>query len=113
MPLKRVELVEELLQECVDLLPAGTLERRLDFGKQEIICRHEPEKAIETLPILLSDPTDRDRFLTLMAKLLADQRVKNSITPEQAQMAKRIRGICEAGARGASSLRSEPVSVRR
>src|SRR5450755_1130666 len=113
VPLKRVELVEEILREYVDLLPAGTLERQLNFGKQEIICRHEPEKAIETLPILLSDPTDRDRFLTLMAKLLADPRVKSSITPEQAQMAKRIGGICEAGARGASSLRSETVSVRR
>ena len=98
LPLERVELVEEILQEYVDLLPAWTpRERQLNVGKQEIICRHEPKKALETLPILLSDPTDRDRFLTLIDKLLADPRVNESITPEQAKMAKRIRKLCETG----------------
>ena len=42
-------------------------------------------------------PTDRDRFLTLIDKLLADPRVNESITPEQAKMAKRIRKLCETG----------------
>lgn len=97
VPLKHVELVEEILQEHMDLLPAGTLERRLDFGKQEIICGHEPEKAFETLPILLSNPTDRGRFLKLIDTVLADQRIKESITPEQAEMAQRIRELCKAG----------------
>jgi hypothetical protein len=32
-----------------------------------------------------------------MDKLLADPRVNESITPEQAKMAKRIRNLCEAG----------------
>ena len=113
LPLERVELVEEILQEYVELLPAWTpRERQLNVGKQEIICRHEPKKALETLPILLSDPTDRDRFLTLIDKLLADPRVNESITPEQAKMAKRIRKLCETGER-TSSLRSETATVGR
>jgi pimeloyl-ACP methyl ester carboxylesterase len=96
LPLERVELVEEILEEYADLLPRETpRERQLNVGRQEIICRHEPEKALKTLPILLSEPTDRDRFLTLMDKLLADPRVNESITPEQAKMAKRIRNLCE------------------
>jgi pimeloyl-ACP methyl ester carboxylesterase len=98
LPLERVELVEEILEEYVDLLPAWTpRERQLNVGKQEIICRHEPKKALETLLILLSEPTDRERFLTLIDKLLADRRVNESITPEQAKMAKRIRNLCETG----------------
>lgn len=115
LPLERVELVEEMLQEYADLLPARTpLERQLDLGKQEIICRHEPEKALETFPILLSDPTDRDRFLTLVDKLLADPRVNESITPEQAKMAKRIRKLCETGGkRRTSNLASQTASVGR
>ena len=77
LPLERVEHVKELMQEYVDLLPAWTSrERGLMVGKQEIIWRHEPEKALDTLPILLSDPTDRDRFLALIHKLLADPRVQ-------------------------------------
>jgi len=114
LPLERVELVEEILQEYVDLLPAWTpRERQLNAGKQEIICRHEPEKALETLPVLLSDPKDLDRFLTLVDKLLADPRVNQSITPGQAKMAKRIRKLCETGGKRTSSLRSETASVGR
>jgi len=114
LPLGRVELIEEILQEYVDLFPAWTpLERRLNIGKQEIICRHAPEKALETLPVLLSDPTDRDRFLTLVDKLLADPRVNESLTPEQAKMAKRIRKLCEAGVSAPAVLRSETASVGR
>ncbi|MBV8418102.1 MAG: DUF3141 domain-containing protein, partial [Verrucomicrobia bacterium] len=98
LPLERVKLTEEILEEYADLLPAWTpRERQLNVGKQEIICRHEPKKALETLPILLSDPTDRERLLTLIDKLLADRRVNESITPEQAKMAKRIRKLCETG----------------
>ena len=98
LPLERVELAEEILEEYADLLPAWTpRERQLNVGQQEIICRHEPKKALETLPILLSDPTDRERLLTLIDKLLADRRVNESITPEQAKMAKRIRKLCETG----------------
>jgi hypothetical protein len=47
--------------------------------------------------MLLSDPKDRDRFLTLIDKLLADPRLNESITPAQAKMAKRIRNLCKAG----------------
>jgi hypothetical protein len=112
LPLERVELIDEMLQEYVDLLPAWTpLERRLNVGKQEIICRREPKKALETLPILLSDPTDRNRFLTLIDKLLADPRVNESITPEQAKLAKRIRRLCETGVSAPAVLRSETASI--
>ena len=61
-------------------------------GEQEIIARYEPEKAVETLPVLVAEPKDRDRLLTLLERVLADQRVQR-IQPsaEQKAMLARIR----------------------
>ena len=95
--LARVELIKGLLKEYADLLPGSrsSHQRRALVGKQEIICRYAPKQALETLPILLCDPADRERFLILIHKLLDDPRVNGSITPEQARMAERMRSVCE------------------
>jgi hypothetical protein len=63
-------------------------------GEQEIIARYEPEQALLTLPALLAERADRDRFLTLLDKLMADQRVQSvQPSPEQVAMVERIRSV--------------------
>jgi len=95
LPLKRFELKQEMIEDYRDLLPDLSPEQwRRIRGEQEIICRYEPDKAIETLPKLLSNRTDRKRFVTLAEKLLADKRIQaQGVTDEQARMFERIRGI--------------------
>jgi hypothetical protein len=93
LPLARVQLAQELMEEYREFLPDLALDevRRIG-GEQEIIARYEPERAIETLPALLADRADRDRLLTLLERVLADERVQR-IQPsaEQTAMLARIR----------------------
>jgi hypothetical protein len=77
------------------LLPKLPLdEMRRIGGEQEIIARYERDKAIETLPVLLSERKDRQRLLTLLDRVLADKRVQR-IKPsaEQAATLARIRSV--------------------
>ena len=95
LPLSRLQLAHDLLEEYRDLLPDLPLdEARRIGGEQEIIARYEPEKAVQTLPFLLSDANDRDRLLTLLDRVLRDKRVQR-IQPsaEQSAMLARIRGV--------------------
>ena len=56
LPLSRLELAHELLDDYRELLPDLPLDQvRRIAGEQEIIARYEPERAVETLPLLLSD----------------------------------------------------------
>jgi len=83
------------------LLPelASDEARRIE-GEQEIIARYEPDKAIDTLQVLLAKPQDRDRLLTLLERVLADKRVP-SIQPstQQKAMLERIRSVLGTVAR--------------
>jgi len=95
LPLARVQLKHELVEAYKDLLPDIPWEtaRRIR-GEQEIIVRYEPEQALATLPVLLADPADRSRLLTLLERLLADPRVEAlGHTPEQEAMLARIREV--------------------
>jgi hypothetical protein len=102
LPLARVQLAQELLDDYRDLLPDLALDevRRIG-GEQEIIARYEPKRAVETLTALLPDRADRDRLLTLLERVLADERVQR-IQPsaEQTAMLARIRQVL--GATGGS-----------
>ena len=55
-------------------------------GEQEIIVRYEPERALATLPKLLADPGDREKLVTLVRRLLADERVQRT-KPSTEQLA--------------------------
>jgi pimeloyl-ACP methyl ester carboxylesterase len=95
LPLARVQLKHELVEEYKDLLPDIPWEtaRRIR-GEQEIIVRYEPEQALATLPMLLADPADRGRLLALLERLLDDARVQAlGGTPEQEAMLARIRDV--------------------
>ena len=85
-------------------------------GEQEIIVRYEPEQAIATLPELLADRADRERLLTLLDRLLADERMQRvKPSTEQLAMLQVIGGRSRraaAGSRRASSGAVEPARRR-
>ncbi len=92
IPLSRLEIKHELMEKFKDLLPdLEEDERRRIRGIQEIICRFEPDKAVETLPRLLANENDKKRFKTLLDRLLADPRFSSeNLTKEQQHMVDRI-----------------------
>ena len=109
LPLSRLQLAHELIEDYRQLLPdIPPDEARRIGGEQEIIARYEPEKAVETLPLLLAKVQDRDRLLTLLESVLADKRVQR-IQPsaQQKAMLARIRGVL-----GSVSRRPRMVAAR-
>jgi len=110
LPLSRLQLKLELMGDYRELLPAvAPDEARRIRGEQEIIVRYEPEKAIQTLPVLLAERAERDRLLTLLDRLLADKRVQH-VEPSADQMAmlERIRSVLGS----AGSWRPQVVAAR-
>jgi Mlc titration factor MtfA (ptsG expression regulator) len=66
-------------------------------GEQDIIVRYEPERALETLPALVTDAKDRDRLVALYQRLLADKRFQGlQATDEQMAMLGRARDVLHA-----------------
>jgi hypothetical protein len=77
IPLARPELRRDLDQDYAEFLPAmPRAEMRRIRGEQDIIVRYEPERALDTLPKRLAGPADRERLLTLITRLLADERMR-------------------------------------
>lgn len=95
LPLSRLVMRHELAEAYADYVPELSIEQwRRIRGEQEIIARYEPEQALGTLPVLLANRADRERLLTLLDKLMADERVQSTKpTPEQLAMLERIRGV--------------------
>jgi hypothetical protein len=94
LPLAQLELKKKLMAKFGYLLPRLTPDQmRVIRGNQEVICRHEPERAVTTLPLLLSDSTDRERFLTLLDAVVEDYSAVFGITEEQSAMLTRIRNL--------------------
>jgi pimeloyl-ACP methyl ester carboxylesterase len=95
LSLARLHIRKELMEEYSELFPdISHHERRRIRGEQEIICRYEPEKAIETLPTLLADPEDRQRFQALLDLLPTDPRfLPKDVAREQSQMLNLIKGM--------------------
>jgi hypothetical protein len=87
LPLSQFETKEELIAEYKALLPdlPRDVMRRIR-GEQDLIVEFEREKAIETLPLLLSDAADRDRLLEFFQRLLGDRRMQQ-IEPSAEQRA--------------------------
>lgn len=98
LPLSRLVLRKELAHSYAEYLPDLPLDQwRRIRGEQEIITRYEPEQAIATLPDLLREHDDRDRLLTLIDKLMADERVlPTPPTPAQLAMVARLRDLLNA-----------------
>lgn len=95
LPLSRLELRQELAEEYEKYLPdIEPHEWRRVRGEQEIITQYEPERAVESLPRLLADASDRKRLVTLLGRLMSDERVLTaSPTAGQMAMLERIRHV--------------------
>jgi pimeloyl-ACP methyl ester carboxylesterase len=106
LPLARFELKTELAREYADLLPPLTPEQwHVIRGRQEVICRHEPQQALQSLPGLLASAAERRRFLAVIDRLLADPRVQaGRATSAQRAMARRIRDLLSVPAGKAPHL---------
>jgi len=91
-PLARIELKAQIARDYRDLLPAlESDEWHRIRGRQEIICRYEPEQALATLPTLLASADDRERFLMVLDRLLTDPRIPaDRVSAKQRAMAARI-----------------------
>jgi hypothetical protein len=102
VPLSRIERKAALIKEYAELLPdLPEREWKLTRGRQYNIVRYEPERALSTLPQLLVDPGDRERFLQVMDHVANDREFVGDPTPEQLEMVQRIRRVLhvENGAR--------------
>jgi hypothetical protein len=85
--LSRLQVRQELRNDYRELLPAMPDDQwRRVRGEQEIIVRYEPEQALATLPKLLAHRGDRQKLVTLVQRLLADDRVRRA-KPTAAQLA--------------------------
>ncbi len=114
LPLSRVQLAREMIDDYRDLLPdLAPDEARRIGGEQEIIARFEPERAVETLPLLLDQGQDRKRLITLLERVLADRRMQQvQPSAEQQRTLARIRAVlAPAGARGRSAARKRPSAT--
>lgn len=95
LPLSLLATRQEVARDYAELLPelSPAQWRRLR-GEQEIVVRYEPEQALATLPDLLAEPDDRERLLTLLDRLMQDERVQRAEpTAEQRAMLERIRSL--------------------
>ncbi len=95
VPISRLVLRADIARDYRELLPELTLEEwRRVRGEQEIIVRYAREQALQTLPRLLAAGQDRDRFVRLFERLLADERVQRTEpSAAQAAMLERIRDL--------------------
>jgi pimeloyl-ACP methyl ester carboxylesterase len=97
LPLAQFELKKKLAVKYGHLLPHLTSEQfRAIRGKQEVICRYEPERAMASLPLLLSNPADLERFFTLLDAVVEDYSATFGMTEEQSAMLERIRELLTA-----------------
>jgi pimeloyl-ACP methyl ester carboxylesterase len=98
LPLERLQLKHELIKDYRDMLPAVQPDEwRRIRGEQDIIVRYEPERALETLPALVTDAGDRDRLVALYQRLLTDKRFQGvQPTEEQNAMLGRAREVLRA-----------------
>ncbi len=112
LPLARLQTKDELARDYAPYLPQVAPDQfRRIRGEQEIIARYEPEQAIVSLAQLLSDPADRTRLLTLLDKLMADERVQAvQPTEQQLDMLDRIREVL--GPRESGGRRREAAGAK-
>jgi pimeloyl-ACP methyl ester carboxylesterase len=94
IPLARIERKAEMVKEYAELLPdLPAHEWKLVRAQQGIIVRFEPEQALATLPRLLADPVDRERFMSVVERIVNDREFAAQPSAEQLEMAKRIRKV--------------------
>jgi hypothetical protein len=82
------------MKEYGDLLPdLPTHEWKLVRAQQGVIVRFEPEQALAALPRLLADPVDRERFMTVIERIVNDREFAAEPNAQQLEIAKRMRKL--------------------
>ncbi len=105
--LSRLQTKQELVAEYKDLLPSMPSDQwRRVRGEQEIIVRYQPDEALATLPALLRSAGDREKLVTLVRRLLGDERVQRARpSSEQLVMIESIGEALSTSGNGASPRR--------
>ncbi|MFA9441738.1 DUF3141 domain-containing protein, partial [Uliginosibacterium sp. sgz301328] len=77
MPLAELHTLSDILKDYTEIvgreIPPD--ERRRIRGEQDIIVRYAPQEAVSTLPQLLHDDDERERYVMFFEKLAADPRI--------------------------------------
>jgi pimeloyl-ACP methyl ester carboxylesterase len=110
LPLSRLALRGELADNYAEYLPEIPMDQwRRMRGEQEIIVRFEPDQALLTLPSLVAYRADRKRLLTLLDKVMVDERVQTAEpTDQQRAMLGRIHEVLSERA-----IRAVPLAAER
>jgi pimeloyl-ACP methyl ester carboxylesterase len=108
IPLAQIELKAELVKDYAEYLPSLTPDQwRRTRGEQDIIVRYARERAVETLPKLLDDRADRDRFLAFFEHLAADPRLLGRAVSAH------DRGVIEAVRKALNAAAPRLAAVRK
>jgi pimeloyl-ACP methyl ester carboxylesterase len=108
IPLARIERKHALMKEYAELLPVlSEHDWKVTRGQQDVIVRRDPERALLTLPQLLSDPNDRGRFLLVLERIVGDREFVAEPTHDQLEMVAHIRRLLGDDV----SARSLPVAA--
>ncbi len=97
LPLAGVEARHAFAVQNLELLPQIELAdlRRIE-GAQEIIVRHAPGRALQTLPALVGDPGDRERLRLLLERAAAfEDEHGRWLDDQQRALVERIRDALE------------------
>jgi pimeloyl-ACP methyl ester carboxylesterase len=94
IPLKHLELTDHFIRtdDVLAHIPADTA-RRIK-AEQAVVAELEPERALQSLPVLLARDGDRERALAVLEE--AAEAVK--LTPEQQVELDRVRAVLDAAA---------------
>jgi len=120
--LSKLQMKQAIMADYKGLLPDMPMsDWRRVRGEQEIIVRYAPDEALATLPSLLADPEDRRRLVTLVKRLLADERVRRAApNGEQIAMAESIGAALDVAAvaapprrKASRRKRAAPKGARR
>ncbi len=108
-PLAQLHLKRELAAKFADLLPDTTPEQQRRIrGLQDLIVRHDPERALSTLPQLVADRAERARLCTLLKRVVAHEGVRQlNLVPGQLEKLQRIWKVLSPSARPSARSRTK------
>jgi hypothetical protein len=87
IPLYRLELADRFIRSDESLSQMSENELRRIRNEQVVIVEFEPKRALESLPVLLSNRADKQKVLSIMERARADM----GLNPKQTAILEKIR----------------------